>query len=272
MIKLSDDEFMEMMVYIRHQYGINLEKKRFLIESKLWIELARCKVTNYTDYWQQVKGDKSGQLEQRMMDRITTNYTYFCREEAHFTYLRDTILPALNKEGAQTLRIWCAACATGQECYTLAMHLLDWQAQGKLTLPFSIVGTDISETALKKAVVGRYNSADYARLPRAWQRRYCDPFHQGSFSVKAEVRDRVIFKKHNLLTPFITGKPFNLVFCRNVLIYFNREGRMGLVKNVLNAMAAGAYLFTGHTESLSGYDLPLQYMEPAVYKKGIRDE
>lgn len=267
MIKMTAQEFAVISNYIRIHYGLNLEKKQFLIESKLWIELARYKVDNYTDYWQLLIADSSGVMKQKMIDLLTTNYTYFCREEDHFKYIGDTIIPELEKRHIGVLNIWCAACATGQECYTLAMKLLDYQMMGILKVPFTILGTDISEQALTAARKGEYNSADYARLPKYWQSAYCEPYAQGCFKVKQNVRELVHFKNHNLLKTLGMMERFKVVFCRNVLIYFKERERNVLLDTVARSMEPGGYLLVGHTESLLGSTVPLDYIKPSVYRK-----
>ncbi|MDD2959401.1 MAG: protein-glutamate O-methyltransferase CheR [Lachnospiraceae bacterium] len=275
MVKLTENEFQTISGYVRMHYGINLEKKQFLIESKLWIELARCKADNYTDYWQKVRMDHTGEMEQRMIDLLTTNYTYFCREEAHFSFLMNQILPKLDQNSGGMLNIWCAACATGQECYTLAMYLLDCQNMGKLTMPFRILGSDISEKALKAAEKGRYGSGDYARLLPHWKGNYCGAFAGGEFEIKQKVKDQIRFQKHNLLTPLPSGGMFQVIFCRNVLIYFREQERSQLVKLICQSLKPGGYLFTSFSETLQGCsNMPLEYIQPAVYRRtgGQADE
>ncbi|NCB93534.1 MAG: protein-glutamate O-methyltransferase CheR [Clostridia bacterium] len=267
MIKLTQSEFMMIASYVRKKYGINLEKKQFLIESKLWIELARCKCDTYSEYWQMLQNDKTGTLEQRMVDRLTTNYTYFCREEAHFSYVTDQVIPKLQRSWTENINIWCGACATGQECYTLAMYLMDCQKNGTLTVPFHILGTDISADALKTAQKARYDSKDYARLLLSWRSQYCGPFENGTFEVKPLVKKNIDFQKHNLLNPMVMGEQFHIVFCRNVLIYFKEEERNQLLKNIYREMLPGGYLFISHTETLQGTQLPFEYIQPAVYRK-----
>lgn len=267
MIKFTDAEFTAIYTYIRRRYGINLEKKGYLIESKLWIELARCQASSYTEYWQLVRADRTGELEQRMINLLTTNYTYFCREIEHFDFITNRLVPALMRTGATQLKIWCAACATGQECYTLAMYLLDCQARGSLAIPFSILGTDISAKALQAAGKGRYGSSDYPRLKPHWRSAYCGPFKNGEFEVLPQVKRHVTFQKHNLLEPLQFSTHFQAVFCRNVLMYFRENERTQLFATVNRALLPGGYLFVSQTETVQGCGFPLNYIQPAVYEK-----
>jgi len=267
MIELSDTEFQEMYPYIRSRYGVNLERKKYLMESKLWIELARSKSDTYAEYWKKLKNDETGRMERRMMDLLTTNYTFFCREEQHFDYLAKTILPAVPPGRDKPFRIWSAGCATGQECYTLAMLLLDCTRSGALRIPFSILGTDLSETAIAGAQKALYQAADYARLPQSWQTLYCENYQDGLFRVKEQVRACVAFQRQNLIGLPVMTPTYDVIFCRNVLIYFQDQERAVLLKRLSEALVPGGYLMVGHTESLIGIPNRLKYIQPAVYRK-----
>ena len=267
MIELSDREFGEMYRYIRSRYGLNLEKKKYLIESRLWLELAYSKSDSYAEYWQKLLGDQTGVLERRMMDQLTTNYTFFCREEKHFEFLRKQVIPALPPGRKAPLRIWCAGCSTGQECYTLAMELSDCRSMGTLDIPFAILGSDLSAAAVNAAQRGFYGSADYARLPGAWQARYCENFQDGQFRVKEALQSSVSFQRQNLMDLPHMAPLYDVVFCRNVLIYFQESERIPLVKKLTEALMPGGYLMIGHTESLLAIPNRLQYIQPAVYRK-----
>ena len=267
MIELSDTEFQEVYQYIRGRYGLNLERKKYLLDSKLWIEVARCRCDTFAEYWRMLRSDDSGAMERRMMNLLTTNYTFFCRETHHFDFLRRQVIPVLPPGRTQPLRIWSAGCATGQECYTLAMELSDCRMSGALRIPYSILGTDLSETAVTAARKGIYGSADYARLPQAWQTRYCENFQDGQFFVKDSLRSGVNFQRQNLMDLPPLVPTYDLVFCRNVLIYFQDKERAALVQKLTEALQPGGYLMIGHTESLLAVPNRLQYVEPAIYRK-----
>jgi len=206
-------------------------------------------------------------MERRMMDQLTTNYTFFCREEQHFDFLRKRVIPALPPNRVRPFRIWSAGCATGQECYTLAMELSDCQTTGTLQIPFSILGTDLSETAVSAAQRGVYGSADYARLPHSWQMRYCGDFQNGEFHVKESLREAVSFQRQNLMALPHQSSVYDLIFCRNVLIYFQDADRIKLIAKLTDALTPGGYLMIGHTETLLSISNSLQYIEPAIYRK-----
>ena len=157
--------------------------------------------------------------------------------------------------------------ATGQECYTLAMELSDCQTTGTLQIPFSILGTDLSETAVSAAQRGVYGSADYARLPHSWQMRYCGDFQNGEFHVKESLREAVSFQRQNLMALPHQSSVYDLIFCRNVLIYFQDADRIKLIAKLTDALTPGGYLMIGHTETLLSISNSLQYIEPAIYRK-----
>lgn len=267
MVELGDTEFREMYHYIRKRYGLNLERKKYLIESKLWIEIARSKSDSYAEYWKKLKNDDTGLMERRMMNLLTTNYSFFCREEEHFDFLCRTILPSFSAERKNTLKIWSAGCADGQECYTLAMKLLDCRKAGILRVPFEILGTDLSETAVAKAKKGLYGSAEYARLPQAWQMMYCENFQDGEFQVKDQLRSYITFQRQNLIGLPVMPPTYDVIFCRNVLIYFQDRERTMLIGRLTDALLEGGYLMIGHTESLLAIPNRLKYIQPAVYMK-----
>lgn len=269
MVELSNAEFKEMYDYIRTRYGLNLEKKRYLIESKLWIELARTKSDTYEEYWRKLRNDGTGAMERRMMNLLTTNYTFFCREEQHFEFIRRNVIPAFPAGRKRPLRIWSAGCATGQECYTLAMELADCSRLGILKVPFAILGTDISETAVATAQKGMYGSADYARLPAAWQSIYCESFQDGEFRVKESIRAYTDFMRQNLADLPPMRPTYDIIFCRNVLIYFREKESVILIDKLTDALLPGGYLMIGHTESLLAIETELKYIEPAIYRKPV---
>jgi len=267
MIELSEREFSEIHNYIRIHYGVDLGKKKYLIESKLWIELAYSKSDTYAEYWRKLKADKSGVMEQRMMDLLTTNYTFFCREEKHLEFICRDIIPKLPANRTAPLKIWSAGCSTGQECYTIAMTLLDCSSAGMLHIPFSITGTDLSATAVASAKKGIYGSADYARLPLSWQSLYCEQYHDGQFKVKQSLCDMMRFQRQNLMSLPHMAPTYDIIFCRNVLIYFQNKERALLIKKLTEALVPGGYLMIGHTESLLAIPNKLEYIQPAVYRK-----
>ncbi|MDO4553839.1 MAG: protein-glutamate O-methyltransferase CheR [Lachnospiraceae bacterium] len=269
MIEMTEQEFQAISAFIRQHYGINLEKKKYLIESKLRIELARVRAQNYSEYWQKLIADTDGTMKQRMLDQLTTNYSYFLREKKHFDFIDGTVIPGLKQRAGFTLRILCAGCASGQEAYTLAMYLTDDKQMGRLKIPFEIIGVDISEKEVLKAQKAVYGSDDYARIPERWRENYCTPFKEGQFAIRDKIKENVHFYKKNLMEPMYNCREiFQIVMCRNVLIYIQEPERSRIVKNIVDTLQPGGYLFVGHTEALMKDIEKLTYIQPAVYRKG----
>ena len=206
-------------------------------------------------------------MEQRMMDLLTTNYTFFCREKPHLDFLSQNVLPELPADRTREFKVWSAGCSTGQECYTIAMVLFDCCNSGRLHVPFSILGTDLSETAIAAAGKGVYGSADYARLPQSWQTLYCEKFQNGQFRVKPILHEVTHFQRQNLMSLPYMIPTYDVIFCRNVLIYFQNSERTLLIKKMTDALVPGGYMMIGHTESLLSIPNKLEYIQPAVYRK-----
>lgn len=263
MVTLTDEEFTRIANYIKQQYGIDLTKKRFLIESKLTVELLKLKLDSYAQYKKYLEQDLTGRAKAQFLDIMTTNYTYFYREEAHYNYL-ETILKEMPRQPA-VFRVWSAGCSSGQEAYTTAMKLEELRSQGWLKGDYKIIGTDISVSAVEAAKQGKYSVADYVRLPETWQKHYCYNDHS-TVAIKQAIKQHVLFMNRNLLEPWPPSEKFNLIFCRNVMIYFDTTAREKLLHNLYAALAPGGYLFIGHSEIIT--PVPgLQYLRPAVYKK-----
>lgn len=266
MIRLNEQEFLDIVVYMRETYGINLEKKKVLIECRLNRELERNGCQSFGKYFEEMKRDKSGRMSEDLVMRLTTNFTYFWREASHFVLLKDRIFPEMfQKMKGSVYNIWCAGCSTGEECYTLAMVLKDY-SEHKAAMPgIRIVATDISEEVLHKAKAGIYPNRELPQLPAQWQKKYCHQVGKDSFGINEELKYNIRFMKQNLMHP--VSDKYDLILCRNVMIYFDRESRRKLVAMLENSLNPGGYLLIGHAELLSASETNLEYIYPAVYKK-----
>lgn len=268
MIKIKQKEFQEIVSYVREHYGINLEKKKILIECRLAKELDKYNLSSFGAYLHFMKTDKTGKIAGEMINRLTTNYTYFMREAEHFDFLEKDILPQLlaNKSHA-SYRIWCAGCSSGEECYTLAMKFRDFQEQhGKLPV-VSILATDIAEEVLGQARSGIYSIREWDSLPKRWQQMYCRKLDDKRFEVEPSLRKYIQFKNQNLLQANRVEEKFDLILCRNVMIYFDKESKMKLIKRFENCLKPGGYLFIGHAELIPRDETALEYVCSAVYRK-----
>lgn len=269
MIRFTDKEFELLKAFMGQQYGIDLTKKRTLAECRLSHELEGSGCTSLGQYLERMEHDRSGRMRTALLNRLTTNYTYFMREPKHFEFLLDRILPEIRPEwGRSSYRIWSAGCSSGEECYTLAMLLQDYADRGGWLPAFDVLGTDISENMVRKAAEARYPVQDLEKLPALWQRKYCrsdaDALH---FTVCPQIREKVRFRVMNLLKPTVGIGQYDLILCRNVMIYFDEGSRKKLIDKLYQALRPNGYLFVGHTELLPRNHELFEYVCPAVYRK-----
>ena len=267
MTRFTDEEFARLVAHVESHYGIDLSKKRTLAECRLRLELDRLQIPSLGAFLDRVEADRTGQLATAMMNRLTTNYTFFLRERSHFDFLTREILPRLPSD-AKSFQIWCAGCSTGEECYTLAMVLSAYRDGGGWLPPVEILATDLSERALHRAQAARYPAKAMEALPAAWRQAYCRADGDGHFAVREELRRMVAFRKMNLMRPYAGHSVYDLVFCRNVIIYFSEPARRRLTERLGKSLKPGGYLFTGHTELLPREQTVFTYIEPAIYQKG----
>jgi chemotaxis protein methyltransferase CheR len=254
--------------------GIALgESKEELLRSRM-IKLLRASRTSTVDeYITRMQADESGELLVAFLDAVTTNKTNFFREKIHFDFLADTILPNLSEivPKGENLRIWCAASSTGEEPYTIAMVLLENKARWS---PYgvTVLASDLSAKVLNQASQGIYATNKLEGIPQELLPRYFlkgVKHRQGFVRVKDELRRLIKFSRINLMEPFSFSKPFQVIFCRNVMIYFDRPTQEKLVAKFDNIMSPGGYLLVGHSESLSGIAHNFKFMCPSTYRKAL---
>jgi chemotaxis protein methyltransferase CheR len=257
----------------RH-FGIFLpEKKRQLITNKFSNTLTRRGYDTWAAYIDDIEGDDTGRLLLEFADRLTTNHTYFFREEEHFNILKrhvlDQKLPAGSSLDGTDFRIWCAGCATGEEAYSLAINLFEQRGGGRPFHSPPILATDISFSALKKARDGQYDIERLKNVPRGIQSRYFKEHFPGNVIVDDKLRSAVLFKRLNFMSDtFPFRKKFQAVFCRNVMIYFDEASKRHLISKLSEALEPGGLLFIGHSETISKDNLgSLQSIGAAVYRK-----
>lgn len=270
MIKITKNEFNELAEFIKKNYGIQLkEGKQTLITSRLHYELINNNCNNFTQYYEYIRSDKTGKAISALIDKITTNHTFFMREADHFYFFRDKVLPYLSiSVKDKDLRIWSAGCSTGEEPYTLAMILNDYFKDSKMLWDTKILATDISTKVLYEAENGIYTDEEVKLLPSMWRLNYLRKTDDGCYRIADEIRKEVIFRKFNLMEknyPF--KKKFHAIFCRNVMIYFDDETKMDLINKFYDIMEHGGYLFIGHTETIPRSKTEFQYVMPSVYRK-----
>jgi chemotaxis protein methyltransferase CheR len=198
-----------------------------------------------------------------MLDLLTTNETYFFREPAHFDFFRDEIIP---QQGMQKMRVWCAAASTGEEPHSIAMVLADTLEKGS----WEVLATDISGKVLEHARTGVYRAERINHIPEDYLRRFCRRgigSYEGMLAVVPSVRSRIHFEQHNLLNPRAKGEQFDVIFLRNVLIYFDQPTKEKVIENMLQSLRPGGWLILGHCESVHGLNVGLKTVKPSIYRK-----
>jgi len=269
-IKITRQEFSKLSQYIHQNYGIHIkEEKQMILASRLYNELLNNNCKSFTQYFEYIKSDKSGRAIAALINKITTNHTFFMREADHFYFFRDTVLPYISsKVKNKDLRIWSTGCSTGQEPYTLAMLIDEYFKDDKYLWDTRILATDISNRVLCEAKKGIYNSDQIQTLPAIWRLNYFQKLNNGCFVITDRIKKEVIFRNFNLMEKeFPFKKRFHVIFCRNVMIYFDYKTKVNLVNKFYDYIEYGGYLFVGHTESLPRYETKFQYVQPAVYRK-----
>lgn len=267
MIKMTDAEFTRFVTYIQNNFGINLKAKRILIESRLSKELADRGLDTYGQLLDIVLRDKTGNEVDILLNKITTNHTFFMRESKHFTLLQNTILPELIKNGQKEINIWSAGCSSGPEPYTISMIANEVIGNKKMLFKVNILASDISQRVLAIAKEGTYEEDSLKELPKGWKEKYFIDNKNGTFTVKPEVKKNITFKTINLMDNFMFPKPFDVIFCRNVMIYFEPKTRDELVAKYYKFLKPGGYFFVGLAESVNRQVIPFNYLSPATYQK-----
>ena len=255
-ISVTPEEFKTFAQYILEISGIALEKgKEYLLETRLNPLLVKYECKSYGELLRRSKSDFKKEIENQIIDAISTNETYFFRDKSPFQLLQHKIFPDLidqrskSKIGRPTLRLWSAANSTGQEIYSIAMTLLEMGVTPK-DYNIKLFGTDISDAAISQASYGAYNKFEVARgLDPARLNRYFDPLGD-KYKIKDELRAMAQFKKMNLMKPFMGIGKFDIVLCRNVMIYFTTEDRRKIYSNIAKVLEPDGYLLIGSTESL----------------------
>lgn len=269
MITITEKEFSQLAKYIKEHYGINLrEEKKMLVIGRLHNVLAEHNFEDFSQYYQYIISDKSGKAVNTLVNKITTNHTYFMREKSHFDYLKERVLPYLAETiKDRDLRTWCAGCSSGEEAYTIAMILDEFCEKEKLWWDKKILATDISDKVLNIARNGMYHKDQILPLPDKWKKDYLKDYDGENFVFENKIKNEIIYRKFNLMDIFPFRKKFHVIFCRNVMIYFDNDTKNNLIRKFYNSMESGGYLLIGHSESLNGNTMGFKYIMPSVYRK-----
>lgn len=265
-------DFIRSLVYERSRISLSSDKRE-LVSARLGKRLRATNLSSVGDYCRLLKSPGQEAELANLIDAISTNHTFFFRENAHFDFLRQTVIPEMRarsaKERWSQFRVWSAACSSGEEPYSIAITLAD--ALG--SWPWTIEATDISHRILEKAKAGIYRSEAIERLPKnVIQTHFQRGFgpHDGNHRAKALLRERINFQHLNLLQgepPF--NELFHVIFCRNVMIYFDRPTQEELIGKLARRLVPGGYLMVGHAESLTALQHTLESIRPAVYRRPV---
>lgn len=269
---MTDKELKLFSEFIYSELGIKItQTKKTMLQARLQRRLRTLNMKSYGQYLEYLQSLKGLEVElPQMVDAVTTNTTSFFREPRHFEYLTQTVLPQWQrKHPGQTFAVWNAGCSSGEEPYTTAMVLMDY-AERVSPLRFTIVATDISTEILNKASRAVYEEERIGTVPLEFRRRFLlrsKNKSKGLVRVVPELREKVSFRRLNFMDDFQFREKMDLIFCRNVMIYFDRKTQHELVRKFCNHLEPGGHLFIGHSESLAGADLPLRQMAPATYQR-----
>jgi chemotaxis protein methyltransferase CheR len=273
LIPIGDADFRVAADFLYDRFGIRLgDQKRALVSGRLSKRLRKLGLSSFRDYFALVKADASGAELSELLNLITTNHSFFFRERDHFDYMTAVALPriraALAKDRTYPIRIWSAGCAAGEEVYTIAMTIREYFGDAAESLDIGILATDISMAVLREAQTGTYPGSRLHDLPKPLLSRYLERVGEDRWSVAPSLRRMVVFKSLNLMRDRFPFKgDFDLIFCRNVMIYFDAASRERLVGSLYEATRPGGHLFVGHSESLRRETCPYQYVRPATYRR-----
>ena len=273
-IVLSERDFRKISDMVYKHCGINLhDGKKELVRARLAKRLRLGKFKTFPEYMKQVFEDKTGREFSILIDSLSTNLTSFFREGQHFDFLRSSFLPTLlerkRKNHNFKIRAWSTGCSSGEEPYSMAITLLE-AVRGKGRWDIKVLATDISTSMLEIAQKGIYDKERIEPVPSLQKQKYLVPHRingQKVFEISKSLRDVVIFRYLNLMENWPIKGPLDFIFCRNVMIYFDKSTQQNLITRFWDMLDSGGALFTGHSESLTGINHKFNYIQPTIYMK-----
>lgn len=269
-LELSEKDFTRFADFIKLNYGINLTQKKSLIENRLKNTLISKGYDSFSKYIDNIIKENNSNDIELMLNKLTTNYTYFMREEQHFKFFKNVILPYLleKNKSRKMFSIWSAGCSSGDEPYTISMILKDFMGSKAKEWDTRVLATDVSNNALNLAKQGVYDEQALKGVPSDWKKKYFkETSEKDKYQVSDEIKNNVIFKNFNLMNPIKFKIKFDVIFCRNVMIYFEKDTKTDLVRRFYDATHPGGYLLIGHSESLDKSQYRYNYIQPATFRK-----
>lgn len=269
---LTDAQCKRLANFIHKHTGIHLTPQKYVLLNGRMSKLLRERGVTFEQYELQVMGNPLPRDLAELANHMSTNHTYFSREVEHFNFLSREVFPWIRarseRTGKKELRMWCAAASTGQEPYTLAMLQMEFFGGEFSQWDAGLLATDISQQALAQAREGRYPASQVEGLSPVWQRSYFTRLSAEEFQVRPEVKKQVLFRPLNLVVPrFPFKRPFDVIFCRNVLIYFDVPTKEALTDRFHASLVPGGYLFLGMAEALADPKGLFRPVRPAVYQR-----
>lgn len=265
-LQITDADFHRMVDFVKSSYGIDLSQKRQLITGRLSPTIRQLGYHSFSDFVSHLIEKKDDDEITMILNKLTTNYTFFMREKEHLDLFQQRIIPDLVRrhQRDKILSIWSAGCSSGEEPYNITMYLFDYLGAHAKDWDTRILATDISDRALSTAKKGVYELPD--TIPPEWKKKYFTPNPNGSYSVTKNVRDNVIFQHFNLMEPIHFRRKFDVIFCRNVMIYFDQPTKDALVRRFYDATVPGGYLLISYSENLS-QNTPYRRLATATFQK-----
>ncbi len=265
MTPITDNELAQFRRFIFEAAGITMsEQKKALVEGRLSKRLTLHGLESFGQYFRLLTSGEHPEEVQVAVDLLTTNETYFFREIKHFDFLRAQALAARSR--VQPFRVWSAASSSGEEAYSIAMVLADCME----STPWEVLGTDISTQVLRGATRALYTMERARHIPPDYLQRFClkgSGEHQGKLLIERNLRSHVLFRQVNLNAALPRLGQFDVVFLRNVMIYFSDDTKREVVSRVLSAVKPGGYFCIGHSESLNGINNAVEALAPSIYRK-----
>ncbi len=273
MDKISEPEFKLVRDLIKEKTGIHMtDDKKSLVYARLKNHLIKNNFESFKEYYIFIQKKENKEEMTYFINRLTTNHTFFNREASHFEYLYDVVLPYIKKSYSKEkdLRLWCAASSSGEEPYNLAFTIADFFSND-VGWDTQILATDISTKVLEKAAKGIYLKENCEDVNPEYIKKYMKEYDKDSYIVKDEIKKKIAFRQFNLTDkPYKFQKKLQVIFCRNVMIYFDNETKLQVLQNMYDSLEEGGYFFVSHSESLGNANVGFEYIEPSVYRKPFK--
>ena len=272
-LTISNGEFQQLRDFIYDRFGIHLsDEKKSLVVGRLQKDLQTNGFTSFKEYYNHLLTAPTQEAFSNLINRISTNYSFFYREKAHFEFLVKTVLPEitqrLERRQSNDIRFWCAGCSTCEEPYTIIMLMFEYFGMDYQKWDAGILATDISDRVIQFAKKAVYPDGRVCQLPKKMRDRYFTK-SGNDMIVKERVKREVVIRRFNLMNPFPFKKTFQVIFCRNVIIYFDQKTREKLIKKYHDFLEPGGYLFIGHSETIPRDQGLFEYVQPALYRKPL---